>query len=241
MKQHSRPTPGKRRRFADAIALALLAATTSCAPPTQAEFETQFFGQVDYRDDIPAGEPVLRPEGFVCKEAVWRGPKTSAAILARPILGLYADGRKLAVPDANNLTKNDLAPEIDRHLGVSAGPRSVEKATVNNNFDWMHGEWLEHSSRDYSSDTESKSSHINGRRLLHEVVRVMGVPRYAENPHCGATLALYYGEPASFLSEAPVGNIVNQAKLKCRFGDNFLIIQISLESFSVTSPSGCKK
>jgi hypothetical protein len=229
-------------RLVGALALtSLLTAVPACSPPTPSQFETEFFQRFDYREGLPSGQPNLRAEGFVCDEKVWRGPKTSATILARPVLGLYADGRKGTSPDVDHLASDDLALEIDQGLGVVTDPLSSETTSVSKNVNWLNGQWLGHSSRRYISPGVREPEDIKARAILRQVVRVMGVPRFAEIPHCGPVIALYYGNPSILLSDPSNSRLATVPRDNCRFGTNFLIVQISRGSFSVTSPSRCEK
>jgi hypothetical protein len=244
MEHNSQSGPGNRRAlFAGAIALMLIS-PTACTPKPQdpVQAANEITRTLDFKE--PRGgllDGVIRGK---CENQVWHGPRTTDWIHARPLLGMYADGRTSPAVDAEHLTRNDMAVAIDRGMRALRKPGWPDDLPTSK----FAGSTFRSSKRYVAPQADKSLSQMAGsQELLRVIIASLGPPRYAYNPNCDGNIVLLYGDaafPVQNRSAPPSRSTSSAIKVKTRWeqcdgGRDFLQVDILSGSYAVFSKKDC--
>jgi len=229
---------GALRSFATTVALATTLA--SCSTPTAEQFELDFNQRAHFRAETPLGTTTLRVATETCEPYRWHGATSHAAAFERPLLGLFADGRKSTATDENHLTPDDLGRDIDGRMATMRRSDWIADSSLSTTPNWVNGHWRTHSSRRYGGPPNSEVPFVKGPDLLHQIVSTLGAPSVASVPDCGSTIVLQYNIESRPRAVRKTGGPSGLPRPKCEYGGSFLRIEITAGLYSVSNPESCE-
>ena len=229
--------PFNKREGAISLVTAVCLLGSCTDMPPEERFVKEFYDTVQTMPEAmkEADGMILVDPGFVCRNDKWEGSKTDLAIISRPLLGFYSDGRVLPVTDPNSLTNDDLAIAIDSEL-VKITPLGVKPSQ------WSGYRWNNEgprSSKTYfyhsglPDDRRISSETMENKVLIGRIVKIMGLPKYALSSGCGTVVTLYYGNPS-------VDTLMKFPKhTSCNVDSRSFRIDVEAGNYTVLPPKTC--